>query len=61
MFYKWLSKFGGMDLTMMKRMKEIEEENKWLKNMYVEERLKEKIAREAIAESAKTISTERGG
>ena len=48
MFYKWRSKFGGMDLPMMKRMKELEEENKRLKKMYAEERLKAEIAREAI-------------
>ena len=48
MFYKWRSKFGGMDLSMMKRMKELEEENKRLKKMYAEERLKAEIAREAI-------------
>ena len=26
-FYKWRSKFGGMDVSMMARMKELEEEN----------------------------------
>lgn len=48
MFYKWRSKFGGMDLPMMKRMNELEEENKRLKKMYAKERLKAEIAREAI-------------
>ncbi len=27
-FYKWRAKFGGMDASMMKRMKELEEENR---------------------------------
>ena len=27
-FYKWRSKFGGMDASLMKRMKELEDENK---------------------------------
>ncbi|WP_319557875.1 IS3 family transposase [Thiomicrorhabdus sp.] len=40
MFYKWRAKFGGMDASMMKRLKELEEENKRLKKMYAEERLK---------------------
>ncbi|MFT5115853.1 MAG: putative transposase [Parasphingorhabdus sp.] len=29
-FYKWRSKFGGMDASFMKRMKELEEENRRL-------------------------------
>ena len=29
-FYKWRAKFGGMDASMMKRMKELEEENRRL-------------------------------
>jgi putative transposase len=47
-FYNWRSKFGGMDASLMKRMKELEEENRRLKKMYAEERLKCEIAREAI-------------
>lgn len=26
-FYKWRSKYGGMDISMMKRLKELEAEN----------------------------------
>lgn len=48
MFYRWRSKFGGMDLSLMKRMKELEAENARLKKMYAEERLKAEIAREVI-------------
>ena len=33
-FYKWRAKFGGMDASLMKRMKELEAENKRLKKMY---------------------------
>jgi len=47
-FYQWRAKFGGMDASMMKRMKELETENRRLKKMYAEERLKCEIAREAI-------------
>ncbi|MDO3387627.1 transposase, partial [Gilvimarinus sp. SDUM040013] len=39
-FYKWRSKYGGMDASMMARLKELEEENRRLKKMYAEERLK---------------------
>jgi putative transposase len=47
-FYKWRAKYGGMDTSMMKRMKELEDENRRLKKMYAEEKLKGEIAREAI-------------
>jgi putative transposase len=48
-FYKWRSKFGGMDASLMARMKELEEENRRLKKMYAEERLKAEIVAEALA------------
>lgn len=47
-FYKWRSKFGGMDASLMKRMKELEAENRRLKKMYAEERLKSEIRKEAL-------------
>jgi putative transposase len=48
-FYKWRAKFGGMDTSMMARMKELEEENRRLKKMYIEEKLKAEIAAEYLA------------
>ena len=42
-FYKWRAKFGGIDVSLMKRMKELEDENRRLKKMYAEERLKAEI------------------
>lgn len=47
-FYKWRAKFGGMDTSMMARLKELEDENRRLKKMYAEERLKAEIVREAL-------------
>ena len=47
-FYKWRAKFGGMDASMMKRLKELEDENKRLKKMYAEERLKAEIRKKAL-------------
>jgi len=48
-FYKWRSKYGGMDASMIARMKELEAENSRLKRMYAEERLKYEIIQEAMA------------
>ncbi len=47
-FYKWRSKYGGMDALMIVRLKELEEENRRLKKMYAEERLKSELRKEAI-------------
>ena len=47
-FYKWRAKYGGMDTSMMARMKELEVENARLKKMYIEEKLKAEILNEAI-------------
>jgi putative transposase len=48
-FYKWRSKYGGMDASLMRRMKELEDENRRLKKMYAEERLKAEMVQEALA------------
>ena len=38
-FYKWRAKYGGTDVSMMSRMKELEDENRLLKRMYLEKKL----------------------
>ncbi len=43
------AKFGGMDTSMMTRMKELEDENRRLRKMYLEEKLKAEIANEYLA------------
>lgn len=48
-FYKWRAKYGGMDASMIKRMKELEEENHRLKKMYAESQMDNQIIREAMA------------
>jgi putative transposase len=48
-FYKWRAKHGGLDVSMMARMKELEAENARLKKMYADERLKAGILQEAIS------------
>jgi putative transposase len=48
-YYKWRAKFGGKDTSMMSRMKELEDESRRLKRMYMEEELKAEIVSEARA------------
>lgn len=47
-FYKWRSKFGGMDASMMSRLKELEDENRRLKKMYAEAQMSADILKEAL-------------
>ncbi|MCK0512352.1 IS3 family transposase [Aromatoleum buckelii] len=58
-FYKWRAKFGGMDTSMMARMKELEAQNARLKKMYAEERLKADILKEAMGKKVTRPSRRR--
>ena len=60
-FYKWRSKFGGMDASLMSRLKELEEENRRLKKMYADERIKAEIVQEALQKSGNAILPTRDG
>ena len=53
LFYKWRSKFGGMDASMIKRLKELEAENARLKKMYADVQLQNEVIKEAIEKSGK--------
>jgi len=55
LFYKWRSRYGGMDASMMARLKELEEENRRLKKMYAEERLKAEIVAEALQKNVWSV------
>ena len=48
-FYKWRAKFGGMDASMMSKLKELEEDNRRLKKMYAEAQMSADILKEALA------------
>lgn len=47
-FYKWRSKYGGMDASMMIQMKVIEEENRRLKRMYADLSMQADLLKEAL-------------
>ena len=47
-FYKWWSKYGGMDVSLLQRMKELKAENKRLKKMYAKSQLKTDIIQEGM-------------
>lgn len=47
-FYKWRQRYNGMDATELKRLKDLEEENRRLKAMYAELALDLKVSKEII-------------
>ncbi len=56
-FYKQRAKYGGMDVSMMSRMKELEEENRRLKKVCLEKKLKAEIVSGALERSGEAIPT----
>lgn len=47
-FYKWRSRYGGMDASLLKRVKELEAENARLKRMYAESQMETAVIKEAL-------------
>lgn len=47
-FYKWRSKYGGMDASMISDMKAMAEENRRLKRMYAEMSMQNDLLKEAL-------------
>lgn len=47
-FYKWRSRYGGMDAPMISEMKAMAEENRRLKRMYAEMSMQNDLLKEAL-------------
>jgi len=48
-YYNWKSKYGGMEASDVKRLKELEEENHQLKKMYANLSLEHEAVKDLIA------------
>lgn len=48
-FYQWRKKYSGMEVTHLKRLKELEAENSKLKRMYAEQALQLEMAKDVIS------------
>lgn len=48
-FFNWKSKYGGLDVNELKRMRELEEENARLKKMYADLSLDHHILKDIIS------------
>lgn len=46
--YKWKSMYSGMEVSQVRRLKELEEENRKLKHMYADLALDNRILKEVI-------------
>jgi putative transposase len=47
-FYKWKAKYSGMSVSELKRMKELEEENRRLKQMYANLSLQYEVLKDIV-------------
>ena len=50
-YYNWKSKFGGMEASDVKRLKELEEEHRKLKQLYADLSLENHALKDLIEES----------
>ena len=48
-FYQWRSKYGGMSVSDMQRLRELEQENARLKRMYANLSLEHELMKEVVA------------
>ena len=47
-FYQWRSKYGGMEASDLKRIKDLEDENRRLKQMYADLSLDHRILKDIV-------------
>ena len=48
-YYQWKSKYGGMDASDIRRLRELEDENRRLKQMYADLSLENRALKDVIA------------
>jgi putative transposase len=48
-YYQWKAKFGGMEASDIRRLKELEEENRKLKRMFANLSLEKEALKDVIA------------
>ena len=48
-FYNWKNKYSGMETQDLKRLKELEEENRRLKQMYAELAMDNKVLKDVLS------------
>ncbi len=59
--YNWKAKFGGMDVSEAKRLKQLEDENAKLKKLLAEQMLDAAAMRELLSKNGRARRAARGG
>jgi putative transposase len=59
-FYKWRSKYGGMEVSDAKRLKQLEDENARLKKLLAEQMMDVSTLREMLGKNWTILSTRSG-
>jgi putative transposase len=49
-YYNWKAKYGGMEASDIKRMKDLEDENRRLKQMFAELSMENRVLKDVIEE-----------
>lgn len=60
-FYQWRSKYGGMSVSDMQRLRELELENARLKRMYADLSLDHVVLKEALTKNSDARAAPRSG
>ena len=47
-FYKWKARYGGMEASDLRRLRELQEENRRLKQMYAELSLEHQVLKDIV-------------
>lgn len=47
-FYKWKAQYGGMEASDLRRLRELQEENRRLKQMYAELSLEHRVLKDIV-------------
>ena len=59
--YNWKSKYGGMEASDIRRLKEMEDENRRLKQMFAELSLKHEALKDIVEKSSEASREARAG
>jgi putative transposase len=60
-YYRWKAKYGGMELSEMQRLKQVEDENRRLKQIVAEQTLDIQALKAVVAKSGRPHRSARGG
>ena len=60
-YYNWKAKYGGMDASDIRKLKELEDENRRLKQMYANLSLEEEALKDVVTKRSMASREERAG